>query len=953
MLIVFSNVNAASESGINVTHCDECGKVLIGSARIDMHSIQWQGAHSKGILVFLNGARETDSIGLGSRTFGFTGSFEYDGTPNATLLNYTTSGGINQWTFVSTGEVAMDEPAPNGNAPSIGFYFSPSEAKQIKSSAIYSGICSVSSSCQNVYYPSENAKFSGEGVGDNVAIPALTLDVKVNDTSPIQSDISVGSGSTTTFTITPKLNKDNLPADVLQPEYVEIFIKIDEINTNCKSTSANPSFRDKQDISNDFSLTNYYHYLKVEETKQCSRTYSYLVSIDRPFNFEAANQAVTANGYVQYSFFIKGHYNPYSPVETEYPGSHHTFRLRTSNIPVSTNTLTVNVTGNGKVTSNSGNINCPTNCSSSYTKDASVVLTATPNTNTKFSGWSGNCTGTSTTTNITLDANKNCTATFIDETATPNTFTLDVTVKDKESNQAIGGTIKVNNVTCNLPCNKAFSANTSVTLTAIPNSGYNFDSWIGCQSSQSTTLPLTMTSNQNCTAQFVKKAVVSTETACFTIDYVADTDTKKLNKVNLDATCSGNVSSYNWQIYPLNGDPKVSYNKESLTTAALNDGDYIATLIVGEEEAQNQTSKLFTIPPLLAQFEIQQDANVLKLDASTTSASLDSGKLTYHWFSALGRTIQDGIQVVVDYSTGIIDALEKYETITLAVIDEKGRISTTSQKAKVNTAMDVEITSFDIHSYIPTGNNVMTVTLCAQAQDPDGGEITHVFTDSYGTPIQGTLTEESDEQCLEANRLKAQFTYTTSDNTQPVIADTYYLDVKDNEGTEKDAVVHISIPEIKGAAINNTGAPITTTTIFHGGISTDGGKFYQNNKTVKLTDQIAIRGYFETDENDVSKIADILLVMGLKVGDYQVFLDYQSKEPNTLASIDEISRLTGLANYTGIALKEEMAIAMPFTGIVSQVFNGFVGTVDIYLGYRLQNGTIVYGVNPITLTITQ
>jgi len=77
-------------------------------------------------------------------------------------------------------------------------------------------------------------------------------------------------------------------------------------------------------------------------------------------------------------------------------------------------TLTVNKagTGTGTVTSTPAGINCGGDCNEDYNHGTVVTLTATPGSFSTFSGWSGDCSGTNPTTNVTMNANKTCTATF-------------------------------------------------------------------------------------------------------------------------------------------------------------------------------------------------------------------------------------------------------------------------------------------------------------------------------------------------------------------------------------------------------------------------------------------------------------------------------------------------------------------------------------------------------------
>jgi hypothetical protein len=76
--------------------------------------------------------------------------------------------------------------------------------------------------------------------------------------------------------------------------------------------------------------------------------------------------------------------------------------------------LTVIVEGDGTVTSDRGNISCPSVCDESYKKNSTVVLTATADHNSSFLGWNGNgdCAGTQLTCELKMDAPKNVTARF-------------------------------------------------------------------------------------------------------------------------------------------------------------------------------------------------------------------------------------------------------------------------------------------------------------------------------------------------------------------------------------------------------------------------------------------------------------------------------------------------------------------------------------------------------------
>jgi hypothetical protein len=77
-----------------------------------------------------------------------------------------------------------------------------------------------------------------------------------------------------------------------------------------------------------------------------------------------------------------------------------------------TTSLTLTKTGDGKITSTDNSINCGETCEADYEAESTVTLTATPATGSSFTGWSGDCSGTSASTTVTMDVAKSCAATF-------------------------------------------------------------------------------------------------------------------------------------------------------------------------------------------------------------------------------------------------------------------------------------------------------------------------------------------------------------------------------------------------------------------------------------------------------------------------------------------------------------------------------------------------------------
>jgi DNA-binding beta-propeller fold protein YncE len=74
-------------------------------------------------------------------------------------------------------------------------------------------------------------------------------------------------------------------------------------------------------------------------------------------------------------------------------------------------TLTLSLSGTGKGTVTGPGIACPGTCSQSYPNGKKVALSAQPAPGSKFTGWGGSCTGT-TTCSVTMSANEVVTANF-------------------------------------------------------------------------------------------------------------------------------------------------------------------------------------------------------------------------------------------------------------------------------------------------------------------------------------------------------------------------------------------------------------------------------------------------------------------------------------------------------------------------------------------------------------
>ncbi|GAG53404.1 unnamed protein product, partial [marine sediment metagenome] len=118
-----------------------------------------------------------------------------------------------------------------------------------------------------------------------------------------------------------------------------------------------------------------------------------------------------------------------------------------------------------------------------------VNITATPDTNYRFSGWTGDVPSGHENDNpitITMDSDKSVTANFIRQ------YTLTVAA-------GTGGTTDPS------PGTHLQDSGTQVTITAIPSSGYEFSSWGEDASGTTNPITITMDSDKSVIANFKKK----------------------------------------------------------------------------------------------------------------------------------------------------------------------------------------------------------------------------------------------------------------------------------------------------------------------------------------------------------------------------------------------------------------------------------------------------------------
>lgn len=154
-------------------------------------------------------------------------------------------------------------------------------------------------------------------------------------------------------------------------------------------------------------------------------------------------------------------------------------------------TLMINKAGSGSgvITSDVGNLDCGSTCSSDYAPGTVVTLTEAPDADSIFSGWGSlsGCSSLATTCQVTMSK----------EVALSPTFTRPTLTVISN-----GGTITSypSGIECGSTCSVAFTPGQSVTLSETPDSGRVFTGWNGACSSDPCTV--SMSQSRSVTASF-------------------------------------------------------------------------------------------------------------------------------------------------------------------------------------------------------------------------------------------------------------------------------------------------------------------------------------------------------------------------------------------------------------------------------------------------------------------
>ena len=161
-------------------------------------------------------------------------------------------------------------------------------------------------------------------------------------------------------------------------------------------------------------------------------------------------------------------------------------------------TLSVTKSGSGSVTSSPAGISISsggTSGSGTFDDGTVVTLTATPDEGWRVESWGGACGGSSTTCEVTMDADQSASVAF-----ERITWTLSVTKSGSGSVTSSPAGISI--LSGETSDSGPFDDGTVVTLTAMPDEGWRVESWGEACGGSSTTCEVTMDADQSASVTF-------------------------------------------------------------------------------------------------------------------------------------------------------------------------------------------------------------------------------------------------------------------------------------------------------------------------------------------------------------------------------------------------------------------------------------------------------------------
>jgi hypothetical protein len=616
---------------------------------------------------------------------------------------------------------------------------------------------------------------------------------------------------------------------------------------------------------------------------------------------------------------------------------------------------------NGVVTSDVGGISCgtgSTTCTASYAPSTLVNLTATADTGATFTGWGGDCVGTTSPLAVTMDVAKNCTATFTTEGGTGGVvtkFPLSLTAPSK--GVVTSDTGSINCGTGGNTCTAEYVASTLVKLTATADEGATFTSWGGDCVGTVTPLEVTMDAAKSCTATFTS-TVVSTDV---TLTITPPTDGNIMSSTGgISCGTAGTVCTATYStgdtvqlvaagtgmmLGAWGGDCSGNNNPLSVTMDA--NKTCSATFTTGSGTITQTT--LTITPPVGG--SITSSAGGINCgtsgsicvanyapDASVQlSATPDSGKVFTSWGGACTGTTAT-TTVTMDAAKSCTATFTTSGGTTPPPPPGNQQLTVTKVGTGTITSDTGGINCGLICSASYTSGSIVQLTA-------SGGTFSGWSGSCSGTGTTTVVTMDAAKNCT------ATFSGGTTDpgTTDPNVSSCF------NQGGIFADGVCLTASNLQPGAVDASGTPISITVSMKGGLSNNGSP-YLKESTVVLADTIATRGVIQVDPADVGKKVDII-VAGIHTDQmYPRGFEWYMLEgcntcvkvlPTTSPGRDAVPILSALAALKTVDALPSILMVDMYSGHF--VFPGFL---DIFYGYRVvDSGKVVFNADPIKVTI--
>jgi Divergent InlB B-repeat domain len=169
--------------------------------------------------------------------------------------------------------------------------------------------------------------------------------------------------------------------------------------------------------------------------------------------------------------------------------------------PVPSITITKTGDGNGVVQSRPAGIRCGKTCDKEFPENTTVKLVAFAHKGSIFTGWGGDCSGTTKKTTVTVDKALTCTTNFeVTKPAPDGMYNLTVKVEGEGD-----GVVTTNGINCAGDCQQNHKRGKNLVLKATPDASSTFVGWSGDCEGMKSPLQVKLEQDMTCVATFQSK----------------------------------------------------------------------------------------------------------------------------------------------------------------------------------------------------------------------------------------------------------------------------------------------------------------------------------------------------------------------------------------------------------------------------------------------------------------